>query len=383
MTDNHTSDRRLKLRALLEEYSMVIVGVCVLVVLLGGWLAYGGLVDTGEARETEEIGSLEYSSSFDYSATVEDGGGVYEEGTELRGLPEYPTSVAPTVDVTYRLEEAGNIEEVNMDVSVYLVIEETLDGQQLWEQREQIEEQSVSGSSGTIQIDFSQDIPQLEEDINTIETNLGTTIGEIDTYIEAQYTIVGTVGDRAETATGTTVLDISPGGTSYSLETSNTDQQQPIIESQTVEQPPDFVQGGIGISLILSGLVLSGVLLAASKQSVSDLTTHERSWLEYSKDREEFDEWITTISLPDRARNLPQAEADTLADLVDFAIDSGNSVIEDPTDGTYYVVHDGTRYEFEPPRPPDQEISLDDYLGAVSEAIIPTSETTDEEQDES
>lgn len=48
------------------------------------------------------------------------------------------------------------------------------------------------------------------------------------------------------------------------------------------------------------------------------------------------------------ARSL--VEADSLAGLVDFAIDTDNSVIEAPDADAYYVRHDGYLYCYRPPR---------------------------------
>lgn len=62
-----------------------------------------------------------------------------------------------------------------------------------------------------------------------------------------------------------------------------------------------------------------------------------------------------TILLPDEAHELPQAEAETLADLVDFAIDTDNAVVERPDAEEFSVVHDGYRYVYRPPSLPTSE----------------------------
>lgn len=82
------------------------------------------------------------------------------------------------------------------------------------------------------------------------------------------------------------------------------------------------------------------------------LTEAEREWLAYRDDRTDFDDWISTIRLPEEARDLPVAEADTLADLVDFATDTDNAVLESADGERSHVVHDGYRYTFEAPPDP-------------------------------
>ncbi len=94
-------------------------------------------------------------------------------------------------------------------------------------------------------------------------------------------------------------------------------------------------------------MVLGGLVAVRSRGRLA-LSSTEQELLAYEDEREDFDEWISTIKLPDEAFDLPRAEAASLGALVDFAIDTDNSVIEDPDDGAYYVVHDGYLYTYQP-----------------------------------
>ena len=93
---------------------------------------------------------------------------------------------------------------------------------------------------------------------------------------------------------------------------------------------------------------LAGLVFVHSQGRLG-LSQTERERLTHEDDRADFDEWITTIRLPDEAFDLPRAEASSLGDLVNFAIDTDNSVAEDPTEDAYYVVHDGYLYAYYPP----------------------------------
>jgi hypothetical protein len=77
-------------------------------------------------------------------------------------------------------------------------------------------------------------------------------------------------------------------------------------------------------------------------------TGREREQLEYKDDTRDFEEWISTIRLPDEVFDRPQAEATSLGALVDFAIDTNNSVIEDPNERAYYVLHEDYLYIYRP-----------------------------------
>lgn len=109
----------------------------------------------------------------------------------------------------------------------------------------------------------------------------------------------------------------------------------------------------VGGPLLLVGSLVAVIgLVVAGRRKTFALTEAEREWLEFREDRGDFDEWIVTMRLPDEVEKMPRAEADTLADLVDFAIDTDNAVVEHPDTGTFAVVHDGYRYAYPPPSNP-------------------------------
>ncbi|WP_224449877.1 DUF5305 family protein [Haloprofundus salilacus] len=76
----------------------------------------------------------------------------------------------------------------------------------------------------------------------------------------------------------------------------------------------------------------------------ADITAAERRRLAYLDERLEFEEWISTVRLPSSAREKPRAEASSLGDLVDIAIDTQNAVLADPDEEAYYVVGDEYLY---------------------------------------
>lgn len=101
----------------------------------------------------------------------------------------------------------------------------------------------------------------------------------------------------------------------------------------------------------LSVAGLAGLAVARSRDEL-ELTEADRAWLAYREEREEFDEWITTFALPPEAFDRPVAEAESLADLVDFAIDTNGGVIESPDGSAYYVLDEEFRYTYTPPASP-------------------------------
>ena len=131
---------------------------------------------------------------------------------------------------------------------------------------------------------------------------------------------------------------------------------------QTFEVPrePGPLEAVGGPLLFAAGFLgLVGLITARTRNDIA-LTSEERERLAFEDDRSDFDEWINAIELPPEVRDLPRAEAKSLGDLVDFAIDTDNSVIENPDSGVYYVVHDGNCYTYEPPSAVETEDSSED-----------------------
>ena len=111
--------------------------------------------------------------------------------------------------------------------------------------------------------------------------------------------------------------------------------------------PPRTVGGPL---LLLVGLAGLRALGWVRRQHPDGLTDVERERLTFEDDREDFDEWISVIELPNEVLDRPRASADSLGSLVDFAIDTDNGVVEDPSRGLYCVLHDGYLYTYEPPQ---------------------------------
>jgi len=102
----------------------------------------------------------------------------------------------------------------------------------------------------------------------------------------------------------------------------------------TVERSYGPLRSVGGPFLLVIGLLGSGGLAYARREHELALTPAERDYLSYSDDRSEFAEWITTFRLPASVHERSEAEAESLRDLVDFAIDNDIGVIADPETGT-------------------------------------------------
>jgi hypothetical protein len=106
-----------------------------------------------------------------------------------------------------------------------------------------------------------------------------------------------------------------------------------------------------------------------------ELSDAEAVYLRYRDDRTEFDEWIARIRLSSHVHDLPRAEAATLADLVDFAIDADVGVVEDPATEEYYVTHGEMLYVFEPPPVPHESGETEDVAPDERDGVPVDSDT--------
>ena len=178
--------------------------------------------------------------------------------------------------------------------------------------------------------------------------------GATRTSINVTVALSGTAGGQPVNRTLRYALPLRTGVDVYRPGTGGGSRPFTRTTSEQVVQPPGAVDR-YGGPLLTGGSVLGLVLLVSARVTGwDDLLTTERAWLEYRDDRSDFDQWISTVRLPEEAENLPVAEADSLADLVDVAIDTDNAVLESPDGNVYSVVHGDYRYSFEAPPDPTE-----------------------------
>jgi hypothetical protein len=186
--------------------------------------------------------------------------------------------------------------------------------------------------------------------VETIETGLGRPSDETQVSLHATVHSTGTVNGRDVERTVSHRLPlVFEGGTYRVPDDATTTNTFERTKSTTRERSYGLVRYAGGPLLVVVGSCGVTGLLLARRRGVIPLSAAERDRLSYLDDREEFDEWISEIRLPAEAFELPEAEAASLASLVDFAIDTDNGVVESPDETVFHVVHDGYLYSYRPP----------------------------------
>ena len=349
-------ERRLRLRAVLNAQSTAILAVCLLLVAVGAGLVYTTHVDPGTETESRTVSSLTVESEYRHSATVTEPNAVFETGRVLDGRDTYFTRVAPELDVSVATSYgASTAENVTVQVDSALVIRNVGEGGTVyWSQTEPLASETASGVAPgeTVNASFALNSTAIDGRVASIEEQLGASPGQTETFVTTEVAVDGSIGGVPTASTQTLDMTVTHGGDTYSVsepgvQSDTTERTEPV----TVERQYGVLRSFGGPLLLLVGLAGAGGVTYARREYDLALTEAERDYLSYRDDRSEFAEWVTTFRLPASVHERPTAEAGSLRDLVDFAIDNDTGVVEDPETGAFHAVSGEFVYTYRPPAP--------------------------------
>ncbi|GAA0536492.1 DUF5305 domain-containing protein [Halorubrum ejinorense] len=358
------SESRLRLRAVLNAQSTAILIACLLLVAVGAGLVYTTHVDPGTETESRTVSSLTVESEYRHSATVTEPNAVFDTGAVLDGRDTYFTRIAPELDVDVATSyTASSAEDVTVEIASTLVIRNVGEGGTVyWRETEPLASQSVSGvdPGETVNASFALNSTAIDGRVASIEEQLGASPGQTETFVTTSVAVDGSVGGVPTASTQTLDMTVTHGGDTYSV-------SEPGVRSDTASRTEQVsVRRSYGTLRSFGGplLLLVGLLGAAgtgyaTRELDLALTPTEREYLSYRDDRSEFDEWITAFRLPPSVHDRPTAEAESLRDLVDFAIDNDTGVVEDPTTGAFHAVAGEFVYTYRPPAPTADSTATD------------------------
>jgi hypothetical protein len=350
----------LRGRALLDRWFPVVVAAALVLAGVGVWVTHGAHVAPGTTTEQRTVEEWAVSGSFDHRATVRPpaDGRAFEPGTTVTNRTIYFQRVMPVLSGAFVLGYEGTTPaEVEVERQVRVRSVGGDEGETVYWSRTLATESRTAtlDPTGTVRVPFSLDVAETTLDARNVSERLRAPGRvQIDVVVDA------TVERRGE---GATVRDLSftlpvrPEGSVYRVEADPREETFERTETVTVAAEPGPLRSLGGPAAGVAGLAALGGLLLARSRGLVALSEAERAWLDYRDDRADFEEWITTIRLPPEARDLPVAEAATLADLVDFAIDVDSAVLESPDEERYHVVHDGYRYTFDAPPVPERSLA--------------------------
>jgi len=374
------SETRLRLRAILHAQFTVIVVACLLAAAVGAGLVYTTHVDPGTETQTRTVSPLTVETEYVHAAEVTEPNPVFETGTVLDGRSTYFTQIAPELDVGVETRyTAASASDVDVGVESELVIRNVgEDGEVVyWSEREPLASEQFSGveSGETVAASFVLNSTEIDATAASIEEELGASPGTTEMVVVSDVAVNGTFDGESTSYTRTIELTVDHGDGTYSVSGPGLQSSGPErTEEVTSERSYGPLRSIGGPILLLFGTAGTAALLYARNEDGLALSPEEEAYLSYRDDRSEFAEWITQIRLPDSVFERPRAEASSLRDLVDFAIDNDTGVVEDPQSGAFYAVTGELLYTYQPPSPAN---------GASDDGVGPTSEAeTDERADE-
>jgi len=350
-------DRRARTRSFLDRQFRVVVVVLVVLSLVGGWVTYGAYVDPGTTTEERTVSSWSTTGEYRHSATVTETNPLYPVGETLSNQSTYLPLATPVLNgslvFAYDASDSGNLSvRTERRVLVRSVEDRRRRTVEVW-RRVRDRETDVTtglGPGGTVGVPFSVNVNRTMNRTERIEEELREPPGSPRLEILTTVTLTGIVNGRVVNRTETYAMVVTFDRGAYRVNATESTQRFETTRTVVVPREPgplESVGGPLVLGVGLLGLV---ALFAARSRDELALTDAERARLTFEEDRSEFDEWINVIDPPSEVNDLPRARAASLADLVDFAIDTDNSVIEDPEDGAYYVIHDRYCYTYEPPQ---------------------------------
>jgi len=348
------SESRLRLRAVLNAQSTAILVVCLLLAAVGAGLVYTTHVDPGTTEESRTVSSLTVESEYRHSATVTEPNAVFATGAVLDGRDTYFTRVAPELDVDVATSyAASSAENVTVEVGSTLVIRNVGEENTVyWRETEPLASETVTdvAPGETVNASFTLNSTAIDGRVASIEEQLGASPGETETFVTTEVAVDGRVGGVPTASTQTLDMTLTHGGDTYSVsepgvQSDTTSRTEPV----TVERSYGALRSVGGPLLLLVGLLGAGGIGYATREFDLALAPAEREYLSYRDDRSEFAEWITTFRLPESVHDRPTAEAGSLRDLVDFAIDNDTGVVEDPRTGAFHAVSGEFVYTYRPP----------------------------------
>lgn len=357
------STGRLRLRAVLDRQFTVVVLVLVLLGGAGGVVAYDAHVADKTTTVGDEVTVWAPEGEFTHGATVVENesrtAGVFTPGQRVTERAFYYVSIMPVLSGEFQYGYAADSGDLDVVVEQTLLVRSVgeRDGESVeyWREAESLGTERTSLAPGeTVTVPYRADVRAAVTRATRIRDRLGDP-GETRVSLNVSVALSGTAGGRDVDRTLEYGLPLTVENRIYSVKSAS--EVPPVTRTEQRRVPSDAgIVPTVGGPALLAGALAGLCALAYARRTDRlALTSTERAWLTYRDDRSDYDEWISTVRLPAEAESLPVGETDTLADLVDLAIDTDSAVLESPDTDRYHVLHDGYRYTFEAPPTPGDE----------------------------
>ena len=325
---------RLRLRRTVRQWFVPIVVFLVVVAALGAGTAYATHAEPGETTEERVVSTWSDQADFSHSTTVQRDTAAFPVGTELQNRPAYYTRISPDVTLGYISGYTAS-DGGSLDVETVLEVRwqgADGDGNVLWQVTEPVASSSWTdvGPDETRGVETTVNVTDINNRIETYQSELGSSRGSVETVFVARTTRSGEINGQSVQHTRVHSIPFDYRESTYgfrepSIETVSREQTE--TETVPVVYGPVRSAGSILLTVMpLLGAISMGLV---RRKGVLELSAAEEAALEHALAREEFDEWITTGTLPASFLDRDPVEVSSLEGVVNVAIDSGRRVIED------------------------------------------------------
>jgi len=344
--------RWLRVRAVVSSWFPVLVAALAVLAVVGGWAAYTAHAAPGTSEAQSERAHWTVDGEFHHAAEVTRENPIFDVGTTLSNRSTYFTNAAPVLDGRYVATYGGvDAADATVDLDAALVVRSVGEDAVYWTDRRDLEAATADVQAGeSASVAFALNATRVAAREAEIRESLGETPGETETFVVVDATVEGTADGQPASLSLTHRLPVSVEGDAYTVGPAEAGSQS-MTTTETVTVPNEYgpLWTAGGPLLFLAGVGGLAALGVGRRREAFALSAAERDLLAFRDERAEFDEWVVTARLPDSVRDRQRAEAASLADLVDFAIDSNTAVLEDPDSGTCYAVPDQLVVAYEPP----------------------------------
>ncbi|MCD2203023.1 DUF5305 family protein [Halobacterium sp. KA-6] len=345
--------RWLRVRAVVSAWVPVLVAVLAVFALAGGWAAYTAHAAPGTITEQSEQAHWTVTGEFQHSADVTRENPIFDVGTTLSNRSTYFTGASPVLDGRYVATYSGiDAAAATIDLDAALVMRSVGEDTVYWTDRTSLDEASVDDvqAGESTNIAFALNATRIANRQSAIQESLGQTPGDIEAFVVVRTAVNGTADGRPASLSLTHRLPISVDGGAYTVGPAETGSETvTTTETVTVTNEYGLLWTVGGPLLLLGGVSGLAILGVGRRRDAFALSENERDLLAFRDERAEFDEWVVRARLPDSVHDRQRAEAASLADVVDFAIDSDTGVVEDTETGTFYAISEQLLVAYEPP----------------------------------
>ncbi|UPM45085.1 DUF5305 family protein [Halocatena salina] len=354
------SNRQTRLKVLIDDYFFVVAIVLAIIAAGGAWATYSTVLSPGSHVEHRPVDSWGVNGGFNHSGTVINDSLVFDKGDVRNDRMFYITNSTPTLNGTFWFQLGGASGNATVSTEARIVdfahYEEKDDKtedviqRRIWQNKRPIAADVTELQAGEMKnTSFSIDADRLRDrkrDLHQEHKSLYQ-IADIRTQVFVTTEVSGTIDGYPVNRTFNYTLPINSTMDYVVVSPTRTPREEvPIIQPVEVStQPETLTQVGSTAVLLVSLLALLG-LIYGREEDWFDVSEADRTDIRYERVRSEFEDWVTTGTIPDTDRST--IEVESLEGLVDIAFDSNHRVIEDAATGVYVVRDDGVWYQYTP-----------------------------------